>query len=358
MISVASRVTSPNSSMMDEEERKRGQKRPASEDETVSISDKVQVDDGQHRLEQTRRNSDGRKCKIRGAYLASYLNEKHHPAPLRTRVIGQDKLYVSQPNPELFGNEPNSPTEKNWTNENWLQSRLHFSFAEYYNPKNTNFGPIRVINDDIVQFGQHPHQNMEILTYVVDGELTHIDPMGKSESLGRGSVQFISAGSVVTHSERNDGDRPLRYIQIWIRPRRRGLPTNYGSYRAPKDSLLRTNTVRYLASDAARDDIDTPAKVNQDIELMVAELDLDRSLTIDIEIGRQAYLVCIEGTLKVDGKTLSKHDGMEIVSCGMGGTLEINAVAVEETGSGHKVAHFLLLIMAAVPNSGRGDLGC
>jgi redox-sensitive bicupin YhaK (pirin superfamily) len=283
----------------------------------------------------------------------------HSLCPLRTRVVAQDKLYVSQPSPEWFGNKVNTPTETNWNNKNWLKSRLHFSFAEYYNPKNNNFGPIRVINDDIVQpkrgFGEHPHENMEILTYIVNGELTHKDTMGRSESLGRGSVQFITAGRGVSHSEFNDGDRPLRYIEIWIVPRRRGLPTNSGSYQAPKDNVSQTNILQYLASDAARIDIDTPAKVNQDVEFMAAELDLGGSLTVDIRKGRQAYLLCIEGALKVNGKSLEKHDGMEIFSCGTDGALKIDAIGVEETESG-QVAHFMLLVMAAVPGSGRGDL--
>lgn len=96
-----------------------------------------------------------------------------------------------------FGNPGNEKSPK-WTNENWLKSRFHFSFAEYNNPKNANFGVLRVMNDDLVQpsrgFGAHGHREMEICTYVVHGELTHKDSMGTSESLGKGSIQFMTAG--------------------------------------------------------------------------------------------------------------------------------------------------------------------
>lgn len=112
------------------------------------------------------------------------------------RVIPNDKLFVSEPEPQWFGNTGNAVNDPSWTNGNWLKSRFHFSFAEYNNFSNMNFGKIRVLNDDLVQpkrgFGTHPHANMEIVTYVVEGELTHADNMGTKESLGRGSIQFMT----------------------------------------------------------------------------------------------------------------------------------------------------------------------
>lgn len=101
--------------------------------------------------------------------------------------------------PAWFGNPGNENNPK-WTNANWLKSRFHFSFAEYNNPKNSNFGVLRVMNDDLVQpsrgFGTHGHREMEICTYVVNGELTHKDSMGTQESLGKGSIQFMTAGEL------------------------------------------------------------------------------------------------------------------------------------------------------------------
>jgi redox-sensitive bicupin YhaK (pirin superfamily) len=93
------------------------------------------------------------------------------------RKIAQSMLAESEPNPSWFGNKPNELSNPSWTNSNWLKSRFHFSFAEYSNPKNTSFGVLRVMNDDLVQpnrgFGAHPHRDAEICTYVVDGQLTH-----------------------------------------------------------------------------------------------------------------------------------------------------------------------------------------
>ena len=122
--------------------------------------------------------------------------------------ISREKLFVSEPDPRMFGNQGNEklPT---WNNGNWLKSRFHFSFAEYHSPHNQNYGVLRVMNDDLVQpargFGQHPHQNMEICTYIVSGNLTHQDSM----------IQFMTAGTGVYHSEHNrNPDTPLRFIQM------------------------------------------------------------------------------------------------------------------------------------------------
>ena len=119
-----------------------------------------------------------------------------------------------------FGNGQNPSNDPAWTNNNWLKSRFHFSFAEYHNPKNSSYGVLRVMNDDLVQpkrgFGTHPHRNMEIITYIVHGKLTHKDSMGSAECLGRGSIQFMTAGKGVSHSEYNDTEKPLRFIQTCV----------------------------------------------------------------------------------------------------------------------------------------------
>ena len=104
-------------------------------------------------------------------------------------------------------------TKMGRSNLGWLQSIFHFSFAEYYNPANINFGALRVINDDLIApqtgFGTHPHRDMEIISYVVDGELTHADSMGNQNSITRGQVQYMSAGTGVLHSEYNYGENTL-----------------------------------------------------------------------------------------------------------------------------------------------------
>lgn len=160
------------------------------------------------------------------------------------RKIPASMLGVSEPNPAWFGNPANEPSNSAWTNPNWLKSNFHFSFAEYSNPKNQDFGILRVLNDDLVQpnrgFGEHPHREMEICTYIVEGQLTHQDSMGTSETLDRGAIQFMTAGKGLSHSEHNlDKAKPLRFVQMWIVPRTRGLTPNYGS---SKGSLAqRTN---------------------------------------------------------------------------------------------------------------------
>lgn len=276
--------------------------------------------------------------------------------PVNIKVIPNEKLFVSEPNPAWFGNGPNPGFDPSWTNGNWLKSRFHFSFAEYHNPANSSFGVMRVMNDDLVQpkrgFGEHPHRDMEIITYIVHGSLTHQDSMGSKESLGRGSIQFMTAGTGVQHSEFNHSETPLRFIQTWIMPRSRGLPPNYGSFDAAKSGDLRKNMIHHLASDTLNKNVDTPVKVNQDIDTFAAELELDKSVTIDLPVGRQAYLLCIEGNLDVNGKTMTKHDGAEIH--GDGTPLEVKATGVESTENG-EVAHFLMFSMKD-DGSGRRDL--
>lgn len=278
-------------------------------------------------------------------------------APL-TRLIPNDKLYVSEPNPAWFGNGANTPDDPAWTNKDWLKSRFHFSFAEYNNPRNSNFGILRVMNDDLVQphrgFGTHPHRNMEIITYIVHGELAHEDSMGNGESLGRGSIQFMTAGTGITHSEFNNGDKPLRFIQTWIVPRSSGLNPNYGSYNAGKDCDGKKNVLQHLASDVDHSDVDTPVKIAQDVNTYAAELEMDHSTTVHLGEKRQAYLLCVEGELEVNGEKLEKYDAMEIHGDEGKTALEIKATGVEETENG-EVAHFLMFDMPLIPGSGRSD---
>jgi len=269
------------------------------------------------------------------------------------RVIPNSKLYVSEPNPMYFGNGPNPGYDPSWTNENWLKSRFHFSFAEYNNYANMDFGVLRVMNDDLVQphrgFGTHPHSNMEIITYVVEGQLTHADSMGTKESLGRGSIQFMTAGTGVRHSEFNEGDKPLRFIQTWIVPKKKGLKPNYGSCRGN----VTKNQLHHLVSSVDDDSVSTPVKVNQDVDTFASELEKGTKVTHEIPPGRQAYLLCVEGAVTVNGQTLEKHDACEIK--GSGGLIEIEATGTENTENG-QVAHILMFTMAAVPGAGRTDI--
>lgn len=187
-------------------------------------------------------------------------------------------------------------------------------------------------------------------TYVVDGELTHADSMGTKESLGRGSIQFMTAGTGVRHSESNDGDKPLRFIQTWIVPKKGGLQPNYGSCRGGN---LAKNQLHHLASSVDDRSTSSPVEVNQDVDAFVSEMEKGSKITHELPPGRQAYLLCIEGSIKVNGQQMRRHDGCEIT--GSGGLLEIEATETENTENG-EVAHILMFTMASVAGAGRKDM--
>lgn len=198
------------------------------------------------------------------------------------------------------------------SNLGWLRSVFHFSFAEYYNPKNINFGVLRVINDDLIDphtgFPTHPHQNMEIVSYSVDGNLTHKDSMGNGNTITRGHVQYMSAGTGVYHSEMNHGDETLRLLQIWILPDQAGYTPNYGDYRFNYED--RHNQWLHMVSSTEGN---APIKINQDANIYSLELDKDKKIIFPVKEGRQAYLVQIEGKSTINDITLDMRDGMEIV---------------------------------------------
>lgn len=268
------------------------------------------------------------------------------------RKVPESKLGVSEPDPSWFGNSPNPKADKHWTNKNWLLSRFHFSFAEYHNPQNQNFGVLRVMNDDLVQpargFGEHPHRDMEICTYIVEGELSHKDSMGTQETLGRGAVQFMTAGKGVAHSEHNlHKENPLRFIQIWISPRTTGLKPNYGS--AAGDFERRHNAFAHLTSDIKSAHA-TPIKINQDANIYVAEIDAGVATDFPVGEGRQAYVLVMEGAATfshAQGETvLDRHDAAEVKG--------LNHLNVKAHGA--LSAHVLIVEMALAAGSGRTDL--
>lgn len=238
----------------------------------------------------------------------------------------------------MFGNGANEESNPKWTNKNWLKSRFHFSFAEYSGKP--NFGCLRVMNDDLVQpnrgFGMHPHRDMEIVTYIVEGALTHEDSTGNVERLGRGSVQFMSAGSGIRHSERNENkDGVCRFIQMWITPRKLGLKPVYGGYSGKDDD--RKNKWGHLVSDNNSKE-KTPVKIEQDCNLLVSELEAGKSITFPLAADRQGYFLCLEGDVTVSGtngeQRLDRHDAAEIKGK--------NDLTVK---AGSKGAHVLLVEM-------------
>jgi len=270
-------------------------------------------------------------------------------------------LHVSEPNPAWFGNGPNKP-DKSWSNGNWLKSRFHFSFAEYRNNKNDHFGVLRVMNDDLVQpkrgFGTHPHEDMEIMTYVVHGKLTHKDSMGNSRQVGRGGVQYMSAGTGVRHSEHNTGKGPLRFIQCWVVPDRRGYEPRYGQFNGKASS--RKDQWAHLVSALSDPDVETPVKVHQDVNMYATELNQGVGLPYELQPRRQAYILCIEGEVRVvvNGREalLQRHDALEVYGAKDSPVLvEVIAEGVERTETGER-AHLLMFEMQRDGSGGRKDL--
>eukprot|EP00128_Syssomonas_multiformis_P010897 Colp12_sorted_trinity150504_noHs@5058 len=203
----------------------------------------------------------------------------------------------------------------------WLISRFHFSFAEYYNPSNTNFGVLRVLNDDLVTptngFGTHPHSNMEIFTYIVHGDLTHKDSTGTKETLGRGCVQYMSAGTGIRHSEFNESKfNMLRFLQLWILPGKRGLKPNYGSKRFSYED--RHNKFLHILTSVDKKS-ETAIGIHQDANIYVSEVDDGKEVSLTLSAGRQAYIVAIEGDVAISTPAgqqalLEPRDAAEIVA--------------------------------------------
>lgn len=174
-----------------------------------------------------------------------------------------------------------------------------------------HYGVLRVMNDDIIQphtgFGTHPHQDMEIITYVIRGELTHQDSMGNKESLGRGSVQYLSAGTGITHSEKNEGDEEVHLIQTWILPHSKGLQPQYGSKVFNPET--RHNKWLHLIAPQGTPDI---INIYQDANMYVSELDQNKTLTFELVKNRQLYVKLMEGDAKINGMDFKEGDAAEV----------------------------------------------
>lgn len=216
----------------------------------------------------------------------------------------------------------------------WLESWYHFSFANYYHPQNINYGALRVLNDDLIDpgtgFSPHPHKDMEILTYVVAGELTHEDSMQNRQTLRRGEVQYMSAGTGIIHSEYNLGADPLRLLQIWIVPDRTHYQPRYGDYRfAWGDRIDRFLPIASGPGGSA------PIRLHQDCTVLATALSAGKSLRYEHIAGRQFYLVQIEGASDVNGVSLSARDA-----------LEARGESLHLTASADGSAHLLLFDLA------------
>ena len=194
----------------------------------------------------------------------------------------------------------------------WLDTRYHFSFADYHDPHRMHWGRLRVWNDDTIAphsgFPGHPHRDMEIITYVREGAITHQDSMGNQGRTLAGDVQVMSAGTGITHSEYNLEDEPTRLFQIWILPDEKGLPPSWGTRPFPRGE--RSGAFIALASGLADDSDALPIRANA--RLMAATLKAGQTAEYLIAPGRKVYLVPASGRIQINGVTAYAGDGVAI----------------------------------------------
>ncbi len=194
----------------------------------------------------------------------------------------------------------------------WLEARHHFSFAEYHDPERVHWGALRVWNDDTIQphtgFPPHPHANMEIITYVREGAITHQDDLGNKGRTVAGDVQVMSAGTGIRHSEYNLEPGVTRIFQIWIIPDERGGPPSWGSRPFPKED--RSGRFVALASGITGDDDALPIRANA--RVMGATLRQGESTEYQFDPERRAYLVSASGRVSINGVELAAGDGAAI----------------------------------------------
>ncbi len=210
----------------------------------------------------------------------------------------------------------------------WLDSYHTFSFANYYDPQHMGFRDLRVINEDRVTggqgFGMHPHENFEIISYVISGALKHEDSMGHTAVMKAGEVQRISAGTGIAHSEFNNSPRePVHFLQIWLMPSRKGFPPSYAQ------QSFATAPVNVLTLACSPDGSDQSIPINQNVKLYIGKLAAEGNVSHTLGEQRHGWVQLIEGDLDLNGNKLSPGDGAAL-DCETGVRLQ------SQTG-----AHFL-----------------
>ena len=194
----------------------------------------------------------------------------------------------------------------------WLKAKHTFSFADYHNPEMMSFGPLRVINEDRIEpsqgFGTHPHKDMEIVTYIIDGALEHKDSMGNGSVIKAGDVQRMTAGTGVFHSEFNhSADQSVHLLQIWILPRKSSLQPGYEQQHFTREDKL--NQWRLVASSDGRD---ASMTVHQGVDLYASVLEVGSELAHSFAEGHSGYLQIVAGSVAANGEKLEAGDGVAI----------------------------------------------
>jgi quercetin 2,3-dioxygenase len=202
--------------------------------------------------------------------------------------------------------------ERGHFNHGWLDTHFTFSFADYFDPEHVQFRTLRVLNDDRVApgagFPEHPHRDMEIVTYVLEGQLEHRDSMGSGSVIRPGDVQYMSAGSGVTHSEFNPSDREaLHLLQIWMLPQARGLKPAYDQKTFPEAE--KRGKLRVVASPDGREG---SVKIRQDNELYATLLGPGEVVRHELKADRHAFVQVAKGSVTLNGQTLEEGDGAAI----------------------------------------------
>lgn len=207
-------------------------------------------------------------------------------------------------------------SDRGHANHGWLDSHHSFSFGSYFDPEHIEYGPLRVINEDRVQpgngFGTHGHRDMEIISYVLAGELAHRDSLGNGSVIRPGDVQRMSAGTGVRHSEFNPSQtEPVHFLQIWIQPSETGIAPSYEEKRF--DDADKRGRLRLIASpDAA----DGSVLIHQDARLYAGLLDGAESARLALAAGRRAYVHVARGALQVNGVALGAGDALKLAATG------------------------------------------
>jgi redox-sensitive bicupin YhaK (pirin superfamily) len=202
------------------------------------------------------------------------------------------------------------------TRIDWLDSYHTFSFGDYYDPRHMHFGALRVINEDIVApgqgFGTHPHRDMEIITYVLEGSLQHRDSLGTGSVIRPGEVQRMSAGTGITHSEFNASQSdPVHLLQIWIMPEVKGLQPEYEQKAyEPNGSIDRWQLV------ASRDGREGSVTVHQDVSLYLTQPRPGAEVTFQLPEKRQAWVQIARGSVTLNGQTYQQGDGIGVREAG------------------------------------------
>ncbi len=202
--------------------------------------------------------------------------------------------------------------ERHQADFGWLQTRWHFSFDHYYDPSNTRWGALRVFNDDVIQpgkgFGRHPHRDMEIVTYVLEGELEHQDSTGNRGVIRPGEVQVMSAGTGIEHSEFNHSkEQPVHLLQLWILPRADGRKPRWEQREYPR--AARQGKLLPVVSSG---NLAGTLTIDQDAEIYVAALPKGENVRHTTRAERKVYIFVIGGKITVNGQALARGDQARI----------------------------------------------